>query len=210
MLIPLGNNCCVAYQLQKHGYRSAAYPFDWSKHTMKQLIQVLQDRDETMFTTFQTIRFSDHHPSFLFDHQDSGSYLLTNTYGMQFAHEVCRLDQLNTFQETMKRRFQRFFQLSETNEPLHFLWFEHVKKTKEEEILKLLTLLHSIFPSSIVHLHILYLHAEVTFIENEKKLEYSIHFLTQLEEKPFHWTCNSWSWSDVFTLIGSGTFAESI
>jgi hypothetical protein len=27
--IPLGSDCFVAYQLQKHGLRKAAYPFDW-------------------------------------------------------------------------------------------------------------------------------------------------------------------------------------
>jgi hypothetical protein len=41
-LISLGSDCCVAYQLEKNGYRQAAYPFDWIRSSLENCIQLIE------------------------------------------------------------------------------------------------------------------------------------------------------------------------
>ena len=42
-LISLGGNCSITYQLIKLNLRSEAYPFDWTKISINQLINVLEN-----------------------------------------------------------------------------------------------------------------------------------------------------------------------
>jgi hypothetical protein len=41
-LISLGSDCCVSYQLEKYGYRTAAYPFDWIRSSLQNCIQLIE------------------------------------------------------------------------------------------------------------------------------------------------------------------------
>jgi hypothetical protein len=41
--ITLGSACCVTHQLIKHNLRVEAYPFDWAKISLTQLLTILEN-----------------------------------------------------------------------------------------------------------------------------------------------------------------------
>ncbi len=57
--IPFGNDCAIAYQLEKLGLRNTSLPFDWIKSDLKGLIKCIEDDftyfcDESCFTMKNT------------------------------------------------------------------------------------------------------------------------------------------------------------
>jgi hypothetical protein len=115
MFISLGGNCSICYQLKKYGtnlnffrnlsfsvnrknyvflvingFREVAYPFDWCKISMNQLISVLSN-DFHNYDSIKIYKYSENH----------NSYLLKNDYGITFAHD-------DDIQSKINRRINRF------------------------------------------------------------------------------------------------------
>ena len=60
-LISLGGNCSITYQLIKLNLRSEAYPFDWTKISINQLINVLENNFNGYSETLEIKYMSDKH-----------------------------------------------------------------------------------------------------------------------------------------------------
>lgn len=107
MLISLGSNCCIAWQLKKHNHRSESFPFDWSKITLHQLICVLEN-DFKNYSKLQIKKFSENH---LHLDNNSGSYILYNAYNITFAHELLCKDNIDILETKIENRITKFKEL---------------------------------------------------------------------------------------------------
>ena len=65
MLISLGGNCSITYQLNKYNLRQEAYPFDWAKVSINQLITVLENGFKDYCQTIKIMKFSSNHDNTL-------------------------------------------------------------------------------------------------------------------------------------------------
>lgn len=95
--VSLGGNCSITYQLNKLKLRNKAYPFDWSKNKLNQVINVLKN-DFKDYEKITISKYSDLH----------NSYIVKNKY-VSFAHEVLNSHENNLIFETkLLRRIERF------------------------------------------------------------------------------------------------------
>lgn len=140
MYVSLGGSCSTTYHLKRLGLRKSAYPFDWSKITIKQLNNVLEN-DFKNYTDLEIKKWSENHKSN--SQNEGGSFLLKNKYGCSFAHELVNEDNLNEFEEKMKRRIDRLKKLKNPT----FIRFENSKYKKSycDEYKKLNQNLNKIF-----------------------------------------------------------------
>lgn len=121
--IPLGNSCAVGYQLNELKLRNNAYPFDWTRSTIPQLISILKNKFDN-FCDINIEKYSDMH----------NSYLLSNSYKLKFAHELFDPNDLDEFKTKMQRRVDRFMKLK--NESITFVHISFSKKeTKLNDLL---------------------------------------------------------------------------
>ena len=109
MFLSLGGNCAITYQLNKHKLRDKAYPFDWCKIDIKDLIKVLKNNfkdyaDVDIYCVSKKYKKFDNNNNIL----ASESTLFINKYCL-FAHEI---DYKNIFSESLERRIERFKKLS--------------------------------------------------------------------------------------------------
>ena len=114
--ISLGGNCAPTYHLDRLGLRTCAYPFDWSKVNLSQLIQVLEN-DFARYTDLVSTKYSDPH----------SSLLISNSYGIKFAHEVCVSQdgfQVQEFSKKLERRIERFKSLGKLSS---LVWFYRIE-----------------------------------------------------------------------------------
>ena len=107
IFISLGDNCSVTSHLKDFALRDEAYPFDWCKISLKRLIKVFEKQFEN-YSDIEIIRYSEEHPHFK---EKNGSFLLKNSYGVKFAHELKKEDELEGFKESISRRIERFLEL---------------------------------------------------------------------------------------------------
>jgi hypothetical protein len=111
VIIPLGSNCSIAYQLNKYGLRKESYPFDWCCMNINQLIKILKNDFED-FEDITIKKLSINHT----DINNKPTYIITNKYGIKMAHEICDIDNLDVFRETLKRRIIRFRNINDKQE----------------------------------------------------------------------------------------------
>lgn len=160
--ISLGSNCSITYQLTKLGLRKQAYPFDWTKITLCQLIQILSENFDDYSESLEFVSISNIHPIMELDLEmynsdpnsnskpnsnsepssiSSGSLILTNKYKIKFAHELGEKYQLDEFKNKLTKRVQRFMELK--NKYICFIRIElsPLNKSWYLNIIKLHTLL---------------------------------------------------------------------
>jgi hypothetical protein len=113
VIIPIGSNCSIAYQLNKYGLRKESYPFDWCCMNINQLIKILENDFED-FEDFTVQKLSINHMDYKEFYKPT--YIITNKYGVKMAHELCNLDNLDIFRETLKRRIIRFRNINDKQE----------------------------------------------------------------------------------------------
>lgn len=117
IIIPFGNDCCLAHQLNIHNYRKFALPFDWIKSDLKNIINCIQDN----FINFlelehlQKKNYSDNFP--LLNEEENLNTTNTNTlrvvnttYNFHFVHEF-QYDIISEYQDILEkynRRIERF------------------------------------------------------------------------------------------------------
>jgi hypothetical protein len=145
--IPLGGDCSVAYQLKKHGIRTASWPFDWCRSSINQLIDCFQD-DFQQFCNFEIGLSSSLHPEIDEDGNllSGGSIIVKNGYGMQLAHELTDATKLEHYRSRITDRIARFkMAISNSAREIHFIHKENgkIKKSYTEHLGKLLLLLPS-------------------------------------------------------------------
>ncbi len=128
--IPIGDNCSIAYQLNKIGLRFDTFPFDWSKLNVNKLNKVL----ESKFQNYNNIKIKKY--SLIHKYLSNtygtislnniGSYIVTNSYNIEFAHELHQLSNNNKYLiENLKKkideRVYKFKNLYTSNEKIIFI-----------------------------------------------------------------------------------------
>ncbi len=148
--ISLGATCAPTYWLNQLGLRTQAYPFDWTKNTLSQLINVLESDFKDYAESITLSQFSEKHPLEVGnDDGISGSYIIKNNYGITFAHELVNASETNTFTETLARRIGRFRELYEECErQITFLLY--VPSVIKQSFWKHLEKLASLLPQNSV------------------------------------------------------------
>ena len=138
MYISLGGNCSITYQLNKYKIRDFLSPFDWSKITINQLIKVFEDtlnNNHLNKYTNLTIKYKSDKFILLDDINNqtinnqsinnqtinnqtinnqtinNQSLVLTNEYGVIFAHEILNKYDLPSYIEEIKNRFNNLLNL---------------------------------------------------------------------------------------------------
>ena len=145
--ISLGSTCAVANYLSFIKKRQISYPFDWCKINIKQLNNCLEN-DFKDFINLEIIKYSNYHNSLEnINNKTStnGSYILKNSIGITFAHEITQKYKLPEFKEKLTYRITRFNNL---NKP-HFIRYEEhkYKKYYETELHKLIKILDNKYDS---------------------------------------------------------------
>jgi hypothetical protein len=120
-IIPLGLDCCLAYQLNKLNLRKKAYPFDWMSSPKILSIILLLEND---FKNFLNIEYYDiqenNNDNFNINnplndlHIIKSKYkLIHKEYNFVLRHELINNDSknINIFIEKYSRRIQRFLSL---------------------------------------------------------------------------------------------------
>ncbi len=136
--ISLGGNCSITYQLKKYKLKNESYPFDWSKTSINQLINVLENNFVDYESTIKIKKKSNLH-----SHKDIISdftYILNNKYNITFAHEITHEEQINQFKESILRRIKRFQNI---NDNVTFIRIElcKINESYDNKIIKLYDLL---------------------------------------------------------------------
>ena len=191
MYISLGGNCSITYQLNKYNLRNEAFPLDWAKIKINQLINVLENNFDNYAESLQIKRYSDSHQS----------YIITNDYSVQFAHEVINIDEMNTlddFKDKIKRRITRFQNLSSNySDKITFIRIElDVPKSNYiDNIIKLVKLIKNYYSNFILKILIETNSYNTIF---QEKLEY-VEFI-KFDSYSEDWKMDHINWSSVFEL----------
>jgi hypothetical protein len=204
MYISLGGNCSITYQLNKYNLRNEDCPseklsntlyycpFDWAKIKINQLINVLENNFNNYVESLQIKKYSDSHQS----------YIITNDYSIQFAHEIVNIDELselnvlNNFKDKIKRRITRFQNLSNNyTEKITFIRIElDVPKSNYiDNIIKLVKLIKNYYSNFILKILIETNSYNTIFQEKLDCVEF-IKFNSYSED----WKMDHINWSSVF------------
>lgn len=129
-IISLGSDCSVDYNIRRlFPSKSITGPLSWASFSLDKLLTVLAEKfDETKYIDSLTIKkFSSKHPVIKNGanaEESSGSFILKNDYGLNFAHEILQKYELDTFKTILKRRIARFYDLTQKNK-ITFIRFEN-------------------------------------------------------------------------------------
>lgn len=120
MLISLGGDCSVAYQLDQCGYRSCAYPFDWIRSSLDNIISLLRNNFDEFIDRDQLIykRSTDNFKFVVDNNEENVQVSCGHIYqhkkykSIQFCHDFVDDVQSNLpqVQEKYRRRIERFQQ----------------------------------------------------------------------------------------------------
>ncbi len=146
-LISLGSNCSVTYQLDVFALRTHAYPFDWAKISLTQLIDVLSNNFIDYAESIKFKKESESHPligSNSKNENKSSSIIISNKYGITFAHELGFKYEVEEFKKKIISRIERFVDLKlNTNKVIRFVRIElnPIKSNWKSQITRLISLL---------------------------------------------------------------------
>ena len=104
--IPLGDSCAIAYNIDRLKLRTLAFPFDWVKIKLKDLIQILENKFKD-FDKIEIVKISEAHRDL--EEFSRPTYIITNPYNITMAHEVLSCDSLDDFKVKLTRRIDRFY-----------------------------------------------------------------------------------------------------
>lgn len=152
--ISLGSNCSLTYQLNKFKLRTQAYPFDWTKISLQQLIDVLENNFENYSESIKFKKISLSHPIIDSDNNlelNSSSIVVSNKYKISFAHEITSQYELEEFKNRINARIKRLDELS-LNHSTNFIKIKFIRielspinSSWAQKILKLIYLLDNNF-----------------------------------------------------------------
>jgi hypothetical protein len=136
LYISLGGNCSITYHLIENNLREKAYPFDWCKISIKQLINILEHNFNNFVNTIELKKISYNHPSTNYNY----SFILSNIYNIYFAHEIFSIFEIDEFKNKLNRRIQRF---NNINDSVIFIRIElePIKQNYYNYIIKLINVL---------------------------------------------------------------------
>ena len=147
--ISLGSNCSVTWWLNKLYLRKEAYPFDWANITIQQLNKILTTNFDNYINSLRVKFISDKH----LDADGKSTAVITNSYGIKFAHEVLT-DDIDNFKQSLMRRIVRFNDLDKKDfivyvrielKPINTKYIDYLK-----ELIRLLDLINSNYLIKII------------------------------------------------------------
>ncbi len=139
-IISLGSDCCVTYQLQKYGFRTLAYPFDWLRCSLLDAIRLIGNKFEDILDDIYFTRTSTNFKFTTLDNNNSeikpielGYIYKSKRYdSLEFCHDF-RDDHLGNLPEVsakFSRRSIRFLHAFQ-NKPCSFIHYTTKPITKE-------------------------------------------------------------------------------
>jgi hypothetical protein len=173
-MISLGGNCSITYQLNKYKFREKAYPFDWCKISINQLINVLEYNFNNYIDSITINKYSENHES----------YLVSNIYNVQYAHEVIDTN-LDKFKESLYNRIERFQNLDNVT----FIRIELDIVNENEYIVKIEKLIKLLSKYANNFIIKLVLKNKVNFNNNRVKIYYYNEFID--------WQMNNVDWNKI-------------
>lgn len=179
-LISLGHNCYGAAQIRRHGYRTAAYPFDWLVTPLTSLNDVLKHNFENFLDKQHLIL--------------KRPFIINKLYDIYFMHDFFPLakwrKQLSTIQKKYLRRIQRFQDLANCPTKIYFIRIIYAVTSNTpqifypEEALLLKQQLHKQFPNTNFELVLIFYGLENNYDwTNAGIRNFYIH-----ERNPPYWT----------------------
>ena len=122
--ISLGGNCSVTYQLKLRNLRYKAYPFDWTKISINQLINILENNFKDFIDSIRIKKNSIIHINF--NTEENNSLILTNNFNILFAHEISDINNssLDIFKQKLYRRIDRIYNLINHSQKIIFIRIE--------------------------------------------------------------------------------------
>lgn len=195
--ISLGSNCSISYQLNKYNLRKNAYPFDWCKININQLINILENNFENFIETIEYQKESINHLFIDSNNNDitnRGSIVLKNYYLIKFAHELLKKEDINEFKNKLLRRIKKFINIKNLSSKIIFLWIEMkpINDNWENKILKLLELLNLFSKDYILKLII---NSTKQFVNLPEYVQ-----IYRYNEFNSDWKMNSLNWKVIFEL----------
>lgn len=138
--VSLGGSCATTYNIRRIINTYECYPFDWAKLTIQQLNAVLIANFKD-YEKLQIKKFSASHPLITFDSNtifetkindsdtEYGSLILTNSYGITFAHEIIKQSKIESFSQSLKEKRIKTFQNLSNRDKIVFIRLETGKLT---------------------------------------------------------------------------------
>lgn len=200
--ISLGSNCSITYQLNLYNLRKVSFPFDWSKVSINQLINILESDFTNFSETLEIKKISLVHNlgHILTNTLDSYSLILKNIYNINFAHEISKPEELVLFKNKLNQRIARFknlkYNLESNLEYITFLRIELQQLNKDyyTKIIKLLSLLNNYCNNFKIKL-IVHEKSSIHVKKLESNDKIIIHFYKHFSED---WRMNDINWQEVF------------
>lgn len=139
--VSLGNDCSVAYQLQKYGLRTLAYPFDWIRtNNLKDIVNII----DSMFQYFVDPAYlevkeeSSKFPLIGDDWNDDMSeniVLKHKMYNVVFPHDLKKDGDMTLIKNKYNRRIERFYDVIK-NENVKKIFIRVSNKCESSEEIK--------------------------------------------------------------------------
>jgi len=196
--IPLGSNCVVAYQLNKLGLRTEAYPFDWVQLiNFQTIIDLLSDK----FTGFYDLdNYTIKKKSDKYKLEKNGNIsgemftrpIVINTkYKILMPHDFVSFDDYNDVINKYKRRINRFYNTIKTENDICFVVNIPNKKFITEEQVDIFTkLIKTINPEINIHIKGIYNGNKTFNISNIDFYRYNINTVS--------WEMDEIDWSFIY------------
>jgi hypothetical protein len=198
IIVSLGGNCAISYQLKKLGLRNKSYPFDWCKMSISKLNKVL----ENDFESFSDVKINKYSQNHLLEvnedgkeYKNIGSYIVKNKYNISFAHEIKTdtEEEIKDFKKTLERRIKRFKNLNNHDITFVILNLENVKNinVKLEFLLKNLKMYFKDFKLIYIGYN------EI----KEKFLHKEIKYIKLNINEWVDWQYSNLDWDKIFTYV---------
>ena len=182
IMISLGGNCAVAYQLQKYNKRNKSLPFDWCSIKLNQLNKVLSN-DFKNYNNFTIYKKSTKH---LKNNQES--YILKNDYNINFAHEIINKYDIKTFKNIMTIRIDKFRKLINPT----FIRLE-INNLSSKQMIKYKDLIKNLDKYFCNYNIILITKNDLPFTDKKIKI-------FKLNSFSSDWKYNNFNWQDLFII----------
>lgn len=191
--ISLGSNCSITHQLNKLNLRTNSYPFDWTKITLGQLINVLTNNFDS-YTNLSVEKLSQVHMT----ENLEPSLMIKNFYGIKFAHEVnVNLEtKILEFKSKLEKRIERFNNLSLMDKKIKFIRIELNKiSLKYFDSINLLILQLEKFIKDFQLILVLNFNIDIINLQLNPKIT-----ICRFEEFEPDWRMDKLDWKSIFYI----------
>jgi hypothetical protein len=144
--ISLGGDCSVAYWLGKLGLRQYAFPFDWVKSDIFNIIKVIETKFHFFFNSVKIVEIENlKFPVIDEDWEEN----IMNTYKIETDCFVFQHDKIEDFKEKYERRIKRFYEILE-DDTIKKIFIRVSKKDETKEIIELNSVIKKICNNFVI------------------------------------------------------------